>query len=151
MSLHEQIKGEVKRAMLAKDRVKLDVVRGLLSAFTNELVAMKRKPDETLDDEPALAVMRREAKKRKDSIAQFETGNRADLVASEKAELKYIEVYLSPLMSRDEIRPLALAKKTELAATNKSDAGKLMNALMKDLKGKADGGDVKAVVDNILE
>lgn len=148
--IHEQIKGEVKQAMLAKDQVKLAVVRGLLSAFTNELVNQKRKPDEMLDDETAITVIRKESKKRKDSIAQFETGGRADLAESEKAELALIEVYLPKLMSREEIKPLAEAKKTELGISSKADAGKLMNALMKDLKGKADGADVKAVADEIL-
>lgn len=136
--------------MLAKDQVKLAVVRGLLSAFTNELVNQKRKPDEMLDDETAITVIRKESKKRKDSIAQFETGGRADLAESEKAELALIEVYLPKLMSREEIKPLAEAKKTELGISSKADAGKLMNALMKDLKGKADGADVKAVADEIL-
>lgn len=148
--IHEQIKSEVKQAMLAKDQVKLAVVRGLLSAFTNELVSLKRKPDELLDDGVVISVIRREAKKRKDSIAQFESGGRADLAESEKDELKYIEVYLPQLMNRDEIKKLAELKKGELGVTNKADAGKLMNALMKDLKGQADGGDVKAIVDEIL-
>ncbi len=148
--IHEQIKSEVKQAMLAKDQVKLTVVRGLLAAFTNELVNLKKKPDELLDDETVLTVIRREAKKRKDSIAQFETGGRADLAEAEQAELKYIEVYLPQLMSREEIKKVAELKKSELAVVSKSDAGKLMNALMKELKGKADGADVKAVVDELL-
>lgn len=148
--IHEQIKGEVKQALLAKDQVKLGVVRGLISAFTNELVNLKRKPDEMLDDETAIAVIRRESKKRKDSITQFEAGGRADLAESEKAELTLIEVYLPKLMSREEIKPLAEAKKAELGVTSKADAGKLMSALMKDLKGKADGADVKAIADELL-
>lgn len=148
--LHEKIKTEMKQAMLAKETVRLGVIRGLLSAFTNELVSQKKKPDEMLDDESALAVIRREAKKRKDSISQFETGDRSDLAESEKEELKFIEIYLPQLMGRDKIKKLAEDRKAELAITNKSDAGKLMNALMKDLKGNADGGDVKAVVDEIL-
>lgn len=150
MSLHEQIKGEVKRAMLEKNPVKLSVVRGLLSAFVNELVARKRKPEEMLDDEAALGVIRREQKKHRDSIAQFTAGNRADLAASEKEELNYIETYLPKLMGRDEIKKLALAKKSELNVSTKADTGKLMNALMKELKGQADGADVKAVVDDLL-
>lgn len=148
--IHEKIKGEVKQAMLEKNQVKLSVVRGLISAFTNELVAQKKKPDEMLDDETTLAVIRREAKKRKDSISQFEAAGRTDLADSEKAELEYVEIYLPQLLSREQIKPIALAKKTELAVTSKSDAGKLMNILMKELKGQADGTDVKAIVDEIL-
>lgn len=148
--LHEKIKAELKQAMLEKNQVKLGVVRGLLAAFTNELVAQKKKPDEKLDDETALHVIKREAKKRKDSIAQFKAGGRADLADAEEAELTFIEVYLPRLMSREEIRKVAEQKKAELNISDKAGAGKFTGALMRDLKGKADGSDVKAVVDEIL-
>jgi hypothetical protein len=148
--LHEQLKGEIKEAMKAKDAVKLSVVRGIVTAFMNELVAKKRKPDDFLSDEEALAVITRAAKQRKDSIEQFKAGGREDLAELEEAELKIIETYLPTLMTREEIKPLAIAKKEEMAITDKSKAGLLMSSLMKDLKGKADGGDVKAVVDEIL-
>lgn len=148
--LHEQIKNEIKQAMLAKDELKLRVARSLVAAFTNELVAKKRKPDEFLSDEEALAVITRAAKQRKDSMEQFRAGGREDLATSEEAELKIIETYLPTLMSQAEIKTLAEAKKAELGATDKTKAGLLMSALMKDLKGKADGADVKAVVDELL-
>ena len=148
--LHEQIKGEIKEAMKAKDELKLRVVRSLVAAFTSELTAKKRKPDEILSDEEALAVITRASKQRKDSIEQFQVGGRQDLVDSEQAELNIIETYLPTLMTREEIRPLAEAKKNELNVTDKSKAGLLMSAIMKDLKGKADGADVKAVVDELL-
>ncbi len=151
MTLHEQIKGEVKKAMLEKNQVKLGVVRGILSAFTNELVAKKHKPDELLGDEEAIAVIRRLAKQRQDSIGQFKNGGRADLAEQEEAELACLETYLPKLMSRDEIKKLAEAKKAELGVSAKGDAGKLTGALMKELKGKADGADVKAVVDELLK
>ena len=89
--LHEQIKNEIKQAMMAKDQLKLSVVRGISAAFTNELVAKKRKPDEVLSDEDALAVITRQAKQRKDSIEQFRAGGREDLASKEEAELKIIE------------------------------------------------------------
>ncbi|MBI2097361.1 MAG: GatB/YqeY domain-containing protein [Candidatus Vogelbacteria bacterium] len=92
--LHEQIKNEIKQAMLAKDTVKLTVVRGLVAAFTNELVAKRRKPDEILTDEEALVVIRRAAKQHQDSIKQFRAGGRNDLVATETAELEIIKTYL---------------------------------------------------------
>lgn len=148
--LHEQIKGEIKEAMKAKDELRLRVVRGLVAAFLNEIVAKKRKPDELLSDEEALAVITRAAKQRKDSIEQFQAGGREDLAASEQEELKIIETYLPKMMSQDEIRPLAETRKKELGIDNKTQAGQLMSALMKELKGKADGNDVKAVVDDIL-
>lgn len=148
--LHEEIKGEIKKAMLAKDELRLTVMRGLVAAFMNEVVAFKRMPQELLTDEEALAVIKRLVKQRKDSIEQFTKGGRADLAASEEAEMKILETYLPKTMSRDEIRPIAEAKIKELGVADKSKVGLLLGALMKDLKGKADGGDVKAVVDELL-
>lgn len=148
--LHEQIKAEIKQAMLAKDELRLRVVRSLVAAFMSEVMAKKRKPDEMLSNEEALAVITRASKQRKDSIEQFRAGGREDLALSEEAELKIIETYLPQMMNRDEIRPLALAKKEELGITDKTKAGLLMSSLMKDLKSKADGADVKAIVDEIL-
>src|SRR3989344_3512280 len=90
MSLQNDIKGQIKEAMLAKDQVRLLVVRGLVAAFTNELVAKSRKPTEELSDEEALAVIRRSVKQRKDSIGQFKAGGRQDLVDAESAELSVL-------------------------------------------------------------
>ncbi len=150
MSLQETIKAELKPAMMAKDSVKLTVIRGLISAFTNELVSLGRTPQSELADEEVLAVIRRAVKQRKDSIEQFEKGGRADLADSEKAELAILDKYLPAMMSQDDIRAFAEAKKAELGVTDKSKVGMLMSALMKDLKGKADGGDVKAVVESLF-
>lgn len=150
MSLHIQIKDEIKKAMLAKDTVRLNALRNLSAAFTNELVAKMRKPNEELGDEDAITVIRRMAKQRKDSIEQFEKAGRNDLVAEEKSELAILETYLPQMMSRDSIKPLAEAKKAELGITDKSGVGKLIGALSKELKGKADGADIKAVVDSLF-
>ncbi len=148
--LHKKIQEEVKEAMRAKDTMRLNVVRGLLTAFVNELVAKRRKPDETLEDEGVLEVIRRAVKQRKDAAEQFEKGGRNDLALSEKNELSYLEKYLPQMMSRDEILPMAEAKMKELGIADKGKAGQLTGALMKDLKGKADGADVKAVIDKLL-
>lgn len=148
--LHQQLKDDLKEAMKAKDTTRLTVLRGLLTAFTNENVAKKRKPDEVLPDEDALAVLSRAAKQRKDSIEQFTAGGRADLAEQESKELELIATYLPTLMSQDEIRPIAEAKKTELGIDDPSKKGMLMSALMKDLRGKADGADVKTVVDSLF-
>lgn len=150
MSLHEQIKNEIKDAMRAKEEVRLSVVRGLVAAFTNEAVAKKRKPDEMLTDEEVLVVIKREANKRKDSIEQFEKGGRTDLAEREKAELLILQKYLPEMMSQDEIRKVAEVKIKELGAVDKSKSGQLVGIIMKELKGKADGGDVKTVVDSLL-
>ena len=150
MSLHEQIKGEIKEAMKAKDAVRLSVVRGMVSAFVNELVATSKAPDAILEDEGVLKVIKRLSNQRKDSIKQFTDGGRPELAEGEQAELAILEKYLPTLMSREEIEVVARAKKDELGVTDKAKAGQLTGAIMKDLAGKADGGDVKAVVDNLF-
>ncbi len=147
MTIYETIKTEVKEAMKAKDSAKLNTLRGILSMFTNELVAAGKTPQDVVDDEMALKVLTKAAKQRKDAIAQFEAGGRADLATDEKAELATIEKYLPTLMSEAEIKAVVDAKKAELGITDKAKAGQFVGALMKDLKGKADGVLVKKVVD----
>ncbi len=150
MSIHETLKKSIPDAMRAHDAVKLQTIRSLVTMMTNEVVAKKRKPDEFLTDEEALVVIKRAANQRKDSIEQYEKASRHDLAEPEKLELVIIESYLPTLMSRAEIETVAKAKMAELGVSSKSEAGKFTGALMKELKGRADGADVKAVVDNLL-
>ncbi|MFZ2522596.1 MAG: GatB/YqeY domain-containing protein [Minisyncoccia bacterium] len=150
-SLQEQIKDQIKDAMKAKDSVKLSVIKGLVAGFTNELINLKRKPQDVLSDEEVLDVIRRAVKQRKDSIEQFTNGGRPELADAEKAELEILETYLPQMMARDEVMKLALAKHVEMGLLDKSKMGMFMGALMKDLKGKADGDTVKSVVDEILK
>ena len=148
--LHEQIKNNIKGAMLAKDIVLLETLRSMVAAFTNELVSKGKKPNEFLGDEEVLAVITRLSKQRKDSIEQYSKGNREDLVKEEQAQLAILETYLPKLMEKSEIEKIAKTKKEELGITDGTKKGILMQALMKDLKGKADGGTVKEVVDSLF-
>jgi len=148
--LHEQIKNNIKESMKARDLVTLEVMRGLATAFTNELVASGRTPQDLLTDEQAIAVITRLAKQRKDSIEQFTKGGRMDLVAEESAQLAVLEKYLPKLMDKSEVEKIARAKKDELGIADVTKKGMLMSALMKDLKGKADGMVVKEVVDSLF-
>jgi len=150
MSLHAQIKEQIKDAMRAKDQVKLMTLRGLVAAFGAELINKKSNAPE-LGDEEALAIVKRSVKQRKDSIEQFEKGGRPELAEAEKAELAILEGYLPQMMSKDEILKIAEAKKTEMGVTDKSKMGMFMGALMKELKGKADGADVKEVVEGMFK
>jgi len=150
MSLHTDIKDQIKAAMLAREAEKLSVLRGLLASFTNELVAKKRKPDEELSDEEVLEVIRRAVKQRKDSIEQFEKGGRHDLADAEKSELAILETYLPQQMSREEIETYIKDKQAGLGFTDKSKSGQFMGIIMKDLKGKADGPMVKEVIDSLF-
>jgi uncharacterized protein YqeY len=114
-------------------------------------VATSRMPQEELTDDEAIAVIKRAVKQRKDSIDQFTKGNRLDLVANEAAELKILESFLPQMMSREEIKKVAVAKKEELNVTDKAGMGKFMGALMKEFKGMANGDDVKAVVEELFK
>lgn len=148
--MQEQIRAKIKESMIAKDAVALSVYRGILSAFTNELVSKGRTPQDTLSDEECTAVVKRLAKQRKDSIEQFEKGGRSDLAESEKAELTVLETLLPASMSKDDIRKIAEAKKAELQITDKAKIGILMGAVIKESKGTAEGADVKEVVESLF-
>lgn len=148
--LHDQIKNGIKEAMMARDTLKLETYRAMSAAFMNELVAKGKKPNEILADDEALAVITRLAKQRKDSIEQFKKGNREDLVKVEEEQLSILETFLPKLMGKDEVEKIAQAKKEELGITDVTKKGMLMSALMKDLKGKADGSIVKEVVDSLF-
>lgn len=148
MSLHTDIKAQMIEAMKAKDTLRLNVIRGLLAAFTNEAVSKKRKPDEELSDDEAMSVISRAVKQRKDSIEQFEKGGRTDLAEVEIAELKILETYLPAQMSREEV--FAYVQEKAKAGFDKEKAGQFMGMIMKELKGKADGAIVKEAIDNLV-
>ncbi len=136
--------------MKAKELTRLSVIRGILTACTNELVATGKTPQDWLSDDQVLAVIKRLAKQRKESIVQYEAAGRSELAEPEKEELVILEAYLPQTLSPDDIRPIAVAKKTELGIDDKAKMGMLVGAVMKELKGKADGGDVKAVVESLF-
>lgn len=148
--MQDQITADLVTAMKAKDALKVEVFRGLKAAFVNELVATKRMPTDQLPDADALNVIKREVKKRKEAAEAFRTGNRAELAQKEDDERVILEAYLPPTMSKDEILKIALAKKLEMGVTDKKEMGKFMGSLMKDLAGRADGGDVKDVVTGLF-
>jgi len=150
MSLHKDIQQKRTDAMRARNSVELQTLRSLLSEFTNENVSNKKKPDEMLSDENVLKVISREAKKRKDSIEQFEKGGRQELADIEKEELVILEGFLPEQMSEDNVRKVVEKKKEELGVSDKSDMGQLMSAVMGELKGQADGNIVKKVVEELL-
>ena len=146
MSLHQDIREQMKEAMKARDTVRLDVLRGLLASFTNEAVTKKRKPDEELSDEEVLSVVGRAVKQRKDAIEQFQKGGRPDLVDAEQAELSILETYLPTQMSREEIKEYVKSKSLPEA----SGKNQFMGMIMKELKGRAEGTIVKEAVDSLF-
>lgn len=148
--LQAQIKAEIMNAMKAKDALRVEVLRGLSAAFTNELVATKRKPTDELPDEDALNVIRREVKKRREAAEAFKNGGRAELAEKEEKEGEILSAYLPAMMSEEDVQKVVAAKKAELGITDKKDMGRLMGAVMKELSGKADGETVKKVVNDVL-
>ncbi|MEI6420284.1 MAG: GatB/YqeY domain-containing protein [bacterium] len=148
--LRLKIKDEIKDAMIKKDTVRLMTLRNLADAVTKEYVVKGIKKDEEVTEEDVVTIIKRLVKQRKDSIEQFTNGGRPELAESEMAEMKVLEAYLPQVMSREEIRKVAEAKKAELGVVDKSKIGVFVGALMKDLKGKADGADVKAVAEELL-
>ena len=147
--MQEQIKASIKAAMIAKDMDKLQVLRLISAAFTNELVSQGRPPTEPLSDDDCMKVIKRMAKQRKDSIEQFTAGGRPELADSEKAELTILEELLPTQMSEVEIEEKI---KTKLASApiDASKKGQFVGAMMRELGSNADGALVKAVIDRLV-
>jgi len=148
--LHDQIKEEIKTALKARAKVRLQTLRNLVSAFVTEVTSKNRKPDEKLTDEEALVVIKRLVKQRQDSIEQFTAGGRADLAQAEEAEMAILKTYLPAEMPTDQIKAIALAKKTELGINDRAKIGILVGAIMKETKGQADGKIVKEIVESLF-
>ena len=150
MLLHEQIKNNIRDCIKSGDKVRLEVMRGLVTAFTNELVATNRTPQDILTDEEATKVITRVSKQHKDSIEQFAKGGRMDLVNIEEDQLTILEEFLPKLMDKSEIENLVKERYDELKVKDPTKKGMFMSSLMKELKGKADGSIVKEVVDKLF-
>jgi len=148
--LQDKIREEMIEALKAKEELRLSVLRGLIASFTNELVAKKRKPDEKLSDNDVLLVIKRAVKQRQDSIEQFTKGNRPELALKETKEAEILQTYLPETMSKEDILAIAIGKQVELGINDKSKTGMLMGAVMKETKGKADGKDVKEVIEGLF-
>lgn len=150
MTIHESVKAGIPDAMRAKDEVRLRTLRSLSTMMTNEVVSKKRKPDEFLTDDEALAVLRRAASQRKDSITQFTAASRPELAEPELAELSVVESFLPAQMSREEVLAFISAKVAEQGSVDKASAGKFMGGVMKELSGRADGMLVKEIIDGLV-
>ncbi|WGT61953.1 GatB/YqeY domain-containing protein [Variovorax paradoxus] len=142
MSLKEQITEDMKTAMRAKDSERLGTIRLLMAALKQKEVDERVE----LDDAMIVAIVDKMVKQRKDSIAAFTTGGRADLADKESAEIKVLEVYLPQRMSADEVTAEVRAIVAELGAKGPGDMGKVMGAVKTRLAGKADMGQVSAAV-----
>ncbi|MBP6879673.1 MAG: GatB/YqeY domain-containing protein [Candidatus Pacebacteria bacterium] len=148
--LHDQIKEKIKESMLARDQVMLASYRAILAGIGTEVTGRGMKPSEMLDDEGVISVITKLVKQRKDAISQFRAAGRNDLADEDQTQLDLFETFLPKMMSEEEIETFAKAKIAEMGEIDKSKSGMILGALMKDLKGKADGADVKKVVEKLL-
>lgn len=148
--LKQQLKEELKEAMLAKDTETTSVLRMIISAL-GYFEIQKGGAGYEATDEDVLAVIQREAKQHKDSIEQFKSAGRDELVAKEESELKILQKYLPEEMNEEEIKKLVAEAVQQTGAKEASDMGKVMGALMPKVKGKADGGLVSRLVREALQ
>ena len=146
MSFTETLADDLKNAMRAKDTVRTSTLRMLSAALTNARIAAG-KP---LSDGDALAVVAKEVKQRRDSIEQFQKGDRPDLADKESTEMAILEAYLPQQLGRDEVMAEVRAVIAQVGAAGPTDKGKVMAPLMEKLRGRADGRLVNEVVTELL-
>ena len=147
MSLQKRIDEQIKAAMLAKEAERLSTLRLLKSALT---YAQIEKKTDQLSDAEVIAIIQKEAKKRRDSIEQFRTGGRAELADKEARELSVLETFLPQPISAGELEQLVRATIQELGATSKKEMGAVIKAVQAKAAGRADGKTISGVVGNLL-
>ncbi len=145
-ALKQKLTADMKQAMKSGDKLKLSVLRMALAAIQNMEIAQQT----TLEDTDVLGIIAKEARRRNESIESFKQGNRQDLVAQEEAELAVLNEYLPEQMAREEIVAAARKVIEEVGAQGLSDKGKVMPRIIAQLKGKADGREINAVVTELL-
>ena len=149
--LQDDIRTHLIAAMKAKEEPRLTVLRGLISLCTQELTATKRTPQDKLSDDEVLALVKRSVKQRKEAADQFRKGGREDLAQKEEQEALILSEYLPDMASFEEIQVAAEQVRQRLDVTDLSKAGILVGAVMKELKGRADGAVVKEIVERLLK
>ena len=142
MSLKETLNNDIKTAMKAKDKETLAVLRMIKTAVQAAEIDKK----EELNAEEELTILAREAKQRRESLAEFVKAGRDELVAKTEAEIEIVERYLPKQLSVEEVKEVIATVAEKIGATTQKEFGKLMGAVMQELKGKADGNVIKEQV-----
>ncbi len=145
-SLKERLQADLAEALRSKDELRKAALRMVLAAIRNAEIDQQRP----LDDSGVIAVLQKQAKLRRESIAEFERGGRSDLAAKERAELELIEQYLPRQASPEEIEEAARRVIAETGAASPRDLGKVMPILMREFAGRADGRQVNEIVRRLL-
>lgn len=146
MSLLETLRKDMFSATKDGNTTKADILKMAIAAIKNAEI----EKGEVLDDKEIVKVLRKEVKKIQDSIAQFTTMGRQDLVDRETKQLEVLQEYLPKQMSEEEIKKVVKAKIVELEAEGMKDFGKVMGVVMKELAEQAEGGMVKDIIESLL-
>lgn len=146
MSLKDRITEDIKAAMKAKEKVRLETVRNIKKVILEEEVNAREAGKESLTETQEMDLLARLAKQRRDSIKQYTQAGRQELADQEAAELAIIEGYLPKQLSDDEISQIIDQVIVQVGASSAKDMGKVMGPAMQQLKGKADGKKVQEIV-----
>ena len=150
MSLKEQIAEDIKSAMKAKDKIRLETVRGIKKAILEKEIALRPKGQDSLTAEQEIELLAQQAKQRRDSIDQYQKAGREDLAEKEQQELAIIETYLPKQLDDAELEQILAKIIADAGASSLKDLGKVMGTAMKQLKGKADGKKIQEMVKSKL-
>jgi len=145
--LKQKLTDDLKQAMRDGDKVRRSVIRLAMAAIKNAEIARQA----ALEDADILGIIAKEVRQRKESIEAFKQGDRPDLAAQEEAELAILQEYLPQQMTREEVIAEARRVIDEVGAQGLSDKGKVMPKLIAQLKGRADGREINAVVTELLQ
>ncbi|BFT73386.1 MULTISPECIES: GatB/YqeY domain-containing protein [Paenibacillus] len=146
MSLSDRLNEDMKQAMKSQDKFKLSVIRMVRSTIKNSEIDLKR----SLDDNEVLDVLTREIKQRKDSLQEFTKAGRDDLAENLQAELVILAEYMPQQLSEEEVKAIVQQTIQQIGASSKADMGKVMTALMPQVKGRADGKLINQLVQQLL-
>lgn len=146
--LYKKISEDLKNSMKNKDSDRLETIRLLFSQIKNKAIDSGTR--DVLSDDLIVEIVKRRVKQGKDSLSQYQKAGRKDLVEKEQKQLDIILEYMPTMMSLEEIEKVVLEKKNALGINDISKMGQLMGAVMTELKGKADGSDVKNIVQKNL-
>lgn len=150
-SLLNRMTDDLKAAMKAKDKVRLRTLRSLRAALKNKEIEQRQHGEAaSLSEEDQLAIVRKEVKQRKESIEQYESAGRDDLVGKEKEELEVLTEYLPEPLSDEELRDTLEAIIDETGASSMADMGPVMGRAMAELRGRVDGSRVQQMVKALL-
>lgn len=147
MNLKDKINDDLKEALKAKDKIRLNTVRSIRALI---LEFEKSGKDKTITKEVEINMLSTAAKKRKEAIEQYEKAGRTDLANNEKIELEIIQSYLPKQLTKEELIKGISDLAGQIGASGKADFAKLMPLAIKTFRGKADGKTIKEVVESIL-